>query len=69
VEGELELSVGDINGDGKINSIDANALARIISGTYSAPENDSWKLTADINGDGDINSIDANLFKRILAGA
>lgn len=49
--------VGDTNGDGKVNSVDAariNAHARSVSALE-----DYQLLCADVNGDGKVNSVDA----------
>ena len=56
--------VGDLNGDGRINSLDSNLLARTLAGGISSVD---LKL-ADINGDGQLNSIDYTLFLRAISG-
>jgi len=69
VEGELEeYALGDINGDGMVNSYDSNVLKRIISGSYIVDDNSKALYAADFNGDGRINSIDSNLLKKYLVG-
>ncbi|MBQ4067537.1 MAG: phosphodiester glycosidase family protein [Clostridia bacterium] len=56
--------VGDVDGNGKVNGIDANKLAKIVSGSASLPTEN-----ADLNGDGAVNSIDVQIIRRLLAGA
>jgi len=58
---------GDANGDGMINSMDANIVKRILAGAVS-PTNDQIK-NADLDGDGELNSIDANLLSKLLSGS
>ena len=56
--------LGDLNDDGKINSIDFALLRCELLGIPHAGIN---KAAADLNGDGKINSIDfANLRKHLL---
>lgn len=67
VESDIALyTVGDINNDGKINSIDSSALENFVTGTASASARES--KAADINNDGKINSVDASLLKAIVLG-
>ena len=59
-------SLGDVNGDGKVDSVDANLLL-----SYSAGKIPISRIVAansDVNGDGKINSIDANLLLSYSAG-
>lgn len=62
-----EFILGDVNGDGVINSKDSNLLRRIISGVSipTAKENNA----ADVKQDGIINGMDANALTRFLVGA
>jgi hypothetical protein len=57
---------GDINGDGKINTIDAIMLAQHIVGV-NLLTGDAL-LAADINGDGKINTIDAIVLAQYIVG-
>lgn len=61
---EPEIYAGDVNGDGAVNSIDANLLKRYIAGSYS----DINEPNADMNSDGRVDAIDANLIVRAVAG-
>ena len=63
---EPEVSYGDVNGDGNINSTDAAILYRSVNGKYTLP--DSQKAAADVNGDGAVNSTDAALIYRKANG-
>ncbi|MBQ7873848.1 MAG: dockerin type I repeat-containing protein, partial [Oscillospiraceae bacterium] len=61
----LEYLPGDLNGDEKINVLDANLVRR-----YAAEleELDEKQLAAaDVNGDGKVNVLDANLIRRFAA--
>ena len=61
-----ELQLGDVNGDGDVNTRDARLLLRYIAGLV---EKEDVKLSvADINGDGEINTRDARLLLRTIAG-
>jgi hypothetical protein len=57
-----ELSLGDVNGDGYVNAIDASYVLSAYA-AYSTDKNiltDAQKKAADINEDGSINSVDAS---------
>lgn len=59
--------LGDINGDGKINSADTLMIKRNILGELELKEN--YKQQAgDLNGDGKINSADSLMTKRYILG-
>ncbi|MBQ7874763.1 MAG: dockerin type I repeat-containing protein, partial [Oscillospiraceae bacterium] len=61
----LDYLLGDVNGDEKINVLDANLVRR-----YAAEldELDEKQLAAaDVNGDGKVNVLDANLIRRFAA--
>lgn len=61
----LHWEKGDLNGDGKINAIDANVMKRIIVGMSSGLQAED---AADLDENGAINSIDSSLLQRKLAG-
>lgn len=48
--------IGDVNGDGTVNILDAIHIARAFGAKPSDPY---WNPNADINGDGVVNIIDA----------
>lgn len=48
--------VGDINGDGVVNILDAVLLANSFLAT---PSSSNWNPNADLNGDGAVNILDA----------
>lgn len=56
---------GDINGDGKINIIDANFARRYAAKLITFDE--SQFKAADVNGDGKVNIVDANFIRRYVA--
>lgn len=58
--------LGDANGDGYVNSIDALLMKRKDAGFSNVPIHDEY--AADCNDDGSINSIDALFAKRNDAG-
>lgn len=64
--GEKEASegtLGDLDGDGKLNSKDSNILTRIVAGL------DADNPLADINSDGKINAVDSSELVAIISGA
>ncbi len=52
-------SIGDVNGDGKIDCSDANMILQAATGTITLTPDQ--KMRADINGDGQIKADDASL--------
>ena len=69
---DTEQSVGDVNGDGIINSKDATMIliAAAKQGTGRETElTASQQKAADVNGDGKINASDATVILRYAAAA
>ena len=60
------VRIGDVNGDGTVNSMDSYTLKLILAGV-NVPNEDE-KIRADVNGDGTVNSMDSYTLKLILAG-
>ena len=58
--------LGDINDNGKIDSMDYVLLKRAYFGTYKIPDEIFWR--GDINGNGKIDSMDYVLLKRAYFG-
>ena len=58
---------GDVNGDGKINTIDATNISAYVVGNNSSINEDN-KEAADANGDGKINTIDATNVSAYVVG-
>lgn len=58
----LEKALGDVNGDGQVNSIDALLALQFVAGLIGSAPN------ADTNEDGSVNSIDALLILQLVAG-
>ena len=63
--GTSETTIGDANGDGKLDVRDAAYIARMLAGG----QGDEIPLTADFNGDGQVNVRDAAAIARFLANA
>ena len=59
----LDDTVGDVNGDGKVNVSDVTALVNMILGTI--PKNEA---VADINGDGKVNVSDVTALVNLILG-
>lgn len=60
------MSLGDVNGDGKVNEYDAILIKRIVMGTYMPTDEELRRC--DINGDGKVDEFDYIAIKRILLG-
>ncbi|MBE6692750.1 MAG: hypothetical protein E7586_05460 [Ruminococcaceae bacterium] len=58
-----DYMLGDVNGNGEIDSIDYSMLKRAYFGIYNADVN-----VGDINGNGEIDSIDYSMLKRAYFG-
>ncbi len=59
------LNLGDVNGDGKVNAIDARKVLRV-GAQLDTLEGDAL-LAADVNKDGKVNAIDARKILRVGA--
>ncbi|HEX9059438.1 MAG TPA: dockerin type I domain-containing protein [Clostridia bacterium] len=57
---------GDVNNDGKLNSMDMSSLKRSVLGIFTSTFN---AINADMNKDGNINSTDYSLLKRAVLSA
>ncbi|MBQ3527707.1 MAG: hypothetical protein IJA52_04075 [Clostridia bacterium] len=64
---DLDITLGDINGDGEINGKDSNIIKQFISGIALPKELEAY--AADINCDENLNANDSNLLLRYLSGA
>lgn len=64
-EDELFL-YGDLNEDGKIDSLDSALLGRYILGIITEFPTENGEIAADLNGDGKINTMDYTLLKRYI---
>lgn len=60
--------VGDVNGDGKVNGIDAATLSRYTSSWDGYESRIKNMKAADINGDGKVNGSDAGILARYTSG-
>lgn len=61
-----DVRVGDVNGDGAVNTRDARLILRYIAGLVD--ESGINKDAADFNGDGQVNTRDARAVLRFIAG-
>lgn len=59
---------GDVDGDGKVSTVDSNILKRIIAGTYIPENKETVVKAADVDKNGSVNSVDSNILKRAIAG-
>ena len=62
----MEVLLGDVNGDGKVNGTDTNLIFRHVSGTTEL--SGEQMKAADVNGDGKVNGTDTNLVFRFVSG-
>ncbi len=60
------VTVGDVNGDGRINARDARTLLRLVAGLTN--EGEANEAAADVNNDGRVNARDARTLLRQIAG-
>ncbi len=65
-ESDCILNVGDLDGNGNVNSNDALSILK--SSTGSSQLTDEQKNSADFNGDGQVNSLDALVVLKVAAG-
>lgn len=63
----LTSQLGDINGDGKVNIIDARWLLQAASGSRTLT--DAQSAVADINNDGKVNIVDARWLIQVASGS
>ena len=63
----LGIQDGDVNGDDKINAVDARWVLQAASGarTFDAAQT----AAADVNGDGKVNAVDARWILQIASGS
>ena len=66
VVGAYNHSLGDLNVDGKVNSIDCMILKRYVLKTYSL--RDSLLYSADLNLDGEVNTVDYMVLRKMVLG-
>ena len=64
-ENEVQILIGDVNGDNRINTRDLSLMKRYVAGT--ATENELVFANSDINDDGKVNTRDISALKRLIA--
>lgn len=62
----LTVSLGDINGDGKITAVDARIILQNVAGLTTL--DNKQKEAADVNMDGNITAVDARIILQVVAG-
>jgi len=61
-----EYIPGDLNGDGRVNSLDSNLIKKALVGfVILSPQQEK---SADVDNNGKINSMDSSLIKKIISG-
>lgn len=63
-----DLVVGDVNGDGKIDSIDFGEIRHYLLGSVENFSYIQGLEAADVNGDGNVNVIDFGIYRKCLLG-
>ena len=67
VEEPVTVKLGDLNGDGKITTVDAKWVLQAVSGSRTlTPEQEA---AADVNGDGKITTVDAKWILQAVSGS
>jgi hypothetical protein len=62
---QLNIKKGDVNKDGKVNTLDVYyAMKGIVNGTLT----DEEKVILDVNGDSKANTLDINIIMRYIVG-
>ena len=59
---------GDVDGDGRVSSVDSNILKRMIAGVYIPEDKETVIKAVDVDNNKTVNSVDSNILKRAIAG-
>jgi len=63
-----DVVVGDVTGDGDVNSIDFGYFRMYLLGKIDDFPTENDEKAADVNGDGNVNSLDFGYFRKFLLG-
>ena len=61
-------ALGDVNGDGNINTVDANMALMFYVDASGNPLSDAQRTAADVDKNGAVNTVDANLILQHYVG-
>lgn len=64
----IDYIPGDVNGDGRVNTVDVTWIRRYRMGGYESELADFNEAAADVNDDGRINTIDVTMIRRYRMG-
>ena len=63
----IDVIIGDVNNDGKVNQLDRVVLTRYLANWTEYPEGSINKVAADVNCDGKVNTLDRVILTRYIA--
>lgn len=63
----IDVIIGDVNNDGKVNTLDRVVLTRYLAKWTEYPEGSISLIAADVNNDGKVNTLDRVILTRYLA--
>lgn len=66
-ENDADVLIGDVNEDGKVNTLDRVVLTRYLANWTEYPEGSINKVAADVNCDGKVNTLDRVILTRFIA--
>ncbi|MBO5420426.1 MAG: InlB B-repeat-containing protein [Clostridia bacterium] len=63
----IDVIIGDVNNDGKVNQLDRVVLTRYLANWTEYPEGSINTVAADVNCDGKVNTLDRVILTRFIA--